>query len=142
MASPIRILLADDNSLVRRGIRIMLDAVEDVEVVGEAEDGQEAIALVESLDPDIVIMDISMPRLDGLKATRRIRAMKTATQVLILSIHPNPTFVRQAMRGGARGYLLKRALSKELLPALYQVSAGELYLSQALDNPVTGSERD
>lgn len=142
MASPIRILLADDNSLVRRGIRIMLDAVEDVEVVGEAEDGQEAIALVESLDPDIVIMDISMPRLNGLKATRRIRAMKTATQVLILSIHPNPTFVRQAMRGGARGYLLKRALSKELLPALYQVSAGELYLSQALDNPVTGSERD
>lgn len=142
MASPIRILLADDNSLVRRGIRIMLDSADDVEVVGEAEDGREAIALVESLDPDIVIMDISMPRLDGLKATGRIRALKTATQVLILSMHDNPTFVRQALRRGARGYLLKRALSEELLPALYQVSAGELYLSRALDDSVTGHERD
>lgn len=142
MAGPIRILLADDNSLIRRGIRTMLDAVDEVQIVGEAEDGHEAIALVESLNPDVVIMDISMPRLDGITATRRIQALETATQVLILSIHPNATFVRQALRHGARGYVLKRALSEELLPALYQVSEGDLYLSQALDDSVTGHDKD
>lgn len=142
MADPIRILLADDNSLIRRGIRTMLDVVDEVEVVGEAEDGHEAIALVESLNPDVVIMDISMPRLDGITATGRIQALETATQVLILSIHPNPTFVRQALRQGARGYVLKRALSEELLPALYQVSEGDLYLSRALDDSLTGQDKD
>lgn len=117
----------------------MLDSADDIEVVGEAEDGQEAITLVESLNPDVVVMDISMPRLDGLKATERIQAAKTATQVLILSIHANPTFVRQALSKGARGYILKRTLSKDLLPALYRVNEGELYFSQALDESVTDS---
>jgi DNA-binding NarL/FixJ family response regulator len=132
MTSPIRILVADDNSLVRRGIRITLDLIDDLEVVGEAEDGEEAIALVESLNPDVVIMDISMPRLDGLKATEYIQAMKTTTKVLVLSIHADPTFVHEALRNGARGYVLKRTLSEELLPALYRVNEGELFLSQTL----------
>lgn len=132
MTSPIRILVADDNSLVRRGIRITLDLIDDLEVVGEAEDGEEAIALVESLNPDVVIMDISMPRLDGLKATEHIQAMKTTTKVLVLSMHADPTFVHEALRKGARGYVLKRTLSEELLPALYRVNEGELFLSQTL----------
>lgn len=120
----------------------MLDSVEDIEVVGEAKDGQEAVTLVESLKPDIVVMDISMPRVDGLKATEHIQAAETTTQVLILSIHANPTFVRRALGKGARGYILKRTLSKDLLPALYQVNEGELYFSQALDESVTGHAKD
>lgn len=115
----------------------MLDSVDDVEVVGEAEDGQEAIDMVESLEPDVVVMDISMPRLDGLEATERIRAMNETAEVLILSIHANPTFVRQALRKGARGYVLKRTLSAELLSALYQVHGGERFLSQQLESSGT-----
>lgn len=114
----------------------MLDAVDDVEVVGEAEDGQEAIDMVESLEPDVVVMDISMPRLDGLEATERIRDMNE-TAVLILSMHANPTFVRQALRRGARGYVLKRTLSDELVSALYQVHGGERFLSQQLESSAT-----
>lgn len=133
MKTPIRILVADDNSLVRRSIRVMLDAIDDVEIVGEAEDGQEAVDLVEKTNPDVVLMDISMPRMDGLKATERIQTMKTAAQVLILSMYANTTFVRQALRKGARGYLLKRTFSEELLPALNRVNEGELYLSPDID---------
>lgn len=133
MKTPIRILVADDNSLVRRSIRVMLDAIDDVEIVGEAEDGQEAVDLVEKTNPDVVLMDISMPRMDGLKATERIQTMKTAAQVLILSMYANTTFVRQALRKGARGYLLKRTFAEELLPALNRVNEGELYLSPDID---------
>jgi two-component system response regulator NreC len=133
MTNPIRVLVADDNSLIRRGIQFILDSVDDIEFVGEAEDGQEAVNLLESLKPDIVVMDISMPRLDGLEATEQIQARNTTTQVLILSIHASPTFVRQALSRGARGYILKRTLSKDLLPALYRVNQGELYFSQAVE---------
>lgn len=133
MKTPIRILVADDNSLVRRSIRVMLDAIDDVEIVGEAEDGQEAVDLVEKTNPDVVLMDISMPRMDGLKATEHIQTMQTAAQVLILSMYANITFVRQALRKGARGYLLKRTFVEELLPALNRVNEGELYLSPDID---------
>ena len=132
MSNPIRVLLADDNALVRQGIRAMLDSAKEIEVVGEAKDGQEAIDLADGLEPDVVIMDISMPRLDGLRATEFIRRTKKAIQVLILSMHDNPTFVRQALRRGAGGYVLKRALAEELLPAIHRVRRGKLFLSQEL----------
>lgn len=134
MTNPIRILVADDNSMVRRSIRSMLDAIDGMEVVGEAKDGLEAITLVENLNPDVVIMDISMPSLDGLKATAAIQAMKTTARVLILSMYGTPTFVRQALRNGALGYVLKRTLSDELVPALYRVYEGKRFLSRLLDD--------
>lgn len=133
MTNPIRVVVADDSPLLRRGIRVMLDSVSDIKVVGEAEDGQEAVTLAGSLTPDVVIMDVSMPHLNGLKATERIRSMGIDTQILILSMHNNATFVRRALRSGARGYVLKRSIANELLPALYRVSEGERYLSQMIN---------
>lgn len=135
MTNPIRVLLADDSPLLRRGIRVILDSTSDVKVVGEAENGVEAIDLVESLSPDVVIMDVSMPQMNGLKATERIRAMGKDVRILILSMHNNPTFVRQALRNGARGYVLKRTLARELLPALYRVNEGKRYLGQMINEP-------
>ena len=140
--SPIRILVADDNGMVRRSIRTMLDAIDDVEVVGEAEDGQEAITLTEALEPDVVIMDISMPGVDGLKATEAIQALDTPTRVLILSMYATPTFVRQALRNGARGYVLKRTLSDELIPALHQVHEGRRFLSHLLNTSAVDLDND
>lgn len=133
MTGPIRILVADDNSMVRRSIRMMLDAVDDLEVVGEAANGQEALELAGDLHPDVVLMDISMPYMDGLEATEAIQDLADAPHVLILSMYPTPTFVHQALRKGARGYVLKRTLADELLPALYRVHDGERFLSQSLD---------
>lgn len=128
----IRILLADDHALVRQSLRALLKKAHNVEVVGEAHDGLNAVELAESLQPDLVIMDISMPRLDGITATRRIMEMDGDTQVLILSMHANETLAQQALRMGARGYLLKRSVSEELLPAIQQVINGEVVLSRAL----------
>lgn len=130
--SSIRILLADDHALVRQSLRALLKKANNVEVVGEAHDGLNAVELVESLQPDLVIMDVSMPRLDGITATRRIMEMNGNTHVLILSMHANETLAQQALRMGARGYLLKRSVSEELLPAIQQVINGEVVLSRAL----------
>ena len=129
MTNPIRVLVADDSPLLRRGIRVMLNSADDVKLIGEAENGREAIDLVKNLTPDVVIMDVSMPELNGLKATEQIHAMDIDARILILSMHNNPTFVRQAFRAGARGYVLKRSLANELLPALYRVYEGEHFLS-------------
>lgn len=138
MTTPIRILVADDNSLVRKSIRTMLDAIDDVEIIGEAEDGKEAVELVESLNPDVVIMDISMPRMNGLEATELIQSKQTATRVLILSMYANAMFVRQALSKGARGYVLKRTLTEDLLPAVFRVNEGKRYFSQTLKEPASG----
>lgn len=125
----IRVILADDHHLVRRGIRALLEQVDDICVVGEAEDGQAAVELVERLSPDVLIIDIAMPRLNGIQATQRVRSLGLATQVVILSMHARPTLVRQALRNGARGYLVKRSITEELLLAVRSASRGEPYLS-------------
>jgi DNA-binding NarL/FixJ family response regulator len=132
----IRVILADDHHLVRRGIRALLEQAEDVCVVGEAEDGQEAVELVERLSPDVLIIDIAMPRLNGIQATGRVRALGLATQVVILSMHSRPTLVRQALRNGARGYLLKRSVTAELLLAVRSASRGESYLSPEISGTI------
>ena len=128
----IRVIVADDHHLVRQGIRALLERAEDIEVVGEAADGQEDIELVQRLAPDVLVMDIAMPRLDGVQATERVRALGTATQVVILSMHSDETLVRQTLRRGARGYLLKRSVTEELLLAVRAAHRGEIYLSPAI----------
>jgi DNA-binding NarL/FixJ family response regulator len=125
----ISVILADDHHLVRQGIRALLEKADDINIVGEAKDGQEAVELVEQLKPDVLIIDIAMPRMNGIQATQRVRALGLATQAVILSMHSRPTLVRQALRNGARGYLLKNSITEELLLAVRAASLRETYLS-------------
>jgi len=132
----IRVIVADDHHLVRQGIRALLEKANDIEVVGEAADGREAIDLVEQLAPDVLVMDIAMPRLDGNQAAGQIRALGVATQVVILSMYSDETLVRRALRNGARGYLLKCSAAEELLLAIRAASRGEIYLSPAISGSI------
>jgi len=138
----IRVAIADDHAMVRRGIRRLLESVDGFEVIGEASNGQEAIALVQSLEPDVLVMDVAMPQMDGIKATRRIQALGLPTKILILSMYSSANLVQEAIRIGARGYLLKRLTSEELIPAMQEVDGGHIYLSRALPdslrNALTG----
>jgi DNA-binding NarL/FixJ family response regulator len=128
----IRVLIAEDHHLVRQGIRALLEKAEDIEVVGEARDGQEAVELVERLSPDVVVMDLAMPRMNGNQATERIHAQHIPTQVVILSMYSDETLVRQALRSGAKGYLLKHSVTEELLLAVRAACRGETFLSSAV----------
>jgi DNA-binding NarL/FixJ family response regulator len=130
----IRILLADDHTLVRAGIRSLLEKLPGVEVAGEASDGREVIDLIKAQQPDVVMMDISMPGLNGLQALARITRDFPEVRVVILSMHPNDEYVLQALKSGAAGYLLKRAATAELPAALQTVVGGEIYLSRELSS--------
>jgi DNA-binding NarL/FixJ family response regulator len=132
----IRVIIADDHHLVRQGIRALLEKADDIEVIGEAADGQEAVELVEQLAPDVLVMDIAMPRLNGNQAAGQVRALGVATQVVILSMYSDETLVRQALRNGAKGYLLKRSVTEELLLAIRAASRGEIYLSPAISGSI------
>ncbi|HEU5097576.1 MAG TPA: response regulator transcription factor [Roseiflexaceae bacterium] len=134
--TPIRILLADDHELVRAGFRALLAGLSDVEVVAEADDGRAALALVAAHRPDVVLMDISMPGLNGLEATGRIAKEFPNTRVIILSMHANEDHVLLALRKGASGYLLKGARLAELDLAVRSVARGEVYLSPAASKHV------
>jgi Response regulator containing a CheY-like receiver domain and an HTH DNA-binding domain len=128
----IRILIADDQELVRTGFRVVLDAEPDLEVVGEAADGLAAIDAVETLTPDIVLMDIRMPNLDGIEATRRIAGRDGAPRILILTTFDLDDYVYEALRAGASGFLLKDARAEELRQAVRMVAAGDALLSPAI----------
>jgi DNA-binding NarL/FixJ family response regulator len=132
----IRAIVADDHHLVRQGIRALLEKAGDIQVIGEAADGREAIELVERLAPDVLVLDISMPRLDGIQAIKRIRRLGLATRVVILSMYSDTTLVRQALQSGANGYLLKGSLTEELLLAVRAANKGEVYLSPGISGPV------
>jgi len=127
-----RVLLADDHTLVRAGIRALLEKLPEVEVVGEASDGREVLDLIKAQQPDVVLMDISMPGLNGLQTLARITRDFPHVQVIILSMHQNDEYVLQALKSGASGYLLKRAATAELPAALKSVAGGEIYLSREL----------
>ena len=133
---PVRVLLADDHTLVRAGLRKLLEAMPEVEVVGEASDGLALLALAGQLRPTLVLMDIAMPGLNGLEATARLARQSPDIRVLILSMHQNEEYVRQALRHGAAGYLLKDAAPMELDLAIQAVLRGETYLSQAVSRGV------
>ena len=132
----IRVLLADDHKLVRAGIRSLLENLPEVEVVAEASDGREAIRLVEQNEPQIVLMDLAMPGLNGLEATRYLTRTFPEVRVLILSIYADEEHVYQALRAGAAGYLLKGAATEELELAIRSVGRGETYLSPPVSKPV------
>ena len=128
MAS-IRVLLADDHVLMRHGLRLIIDSQEDMEVVGEASDGFEALELAEELRPDIILMDIAMPRCGGLEATRLIKRRLPKVKVIMLTVHEEAESLFEALQSGARGFLLKKARAEELIAALRGVFKGEAHLS-------------
>jgi len=133
---PIRILLVDDHKLVRAGIRSLLERLPGIEVIAEANDGHEALRLVAEHRPQVVLMDIAMPDLNGLDATRRLTADFAEVQVIILSIYSDEEHVYHALRAGAAGYLLKDAAIEELELAIRAVARGETYLSPPISKPV------
>lgn len=123
--NPIRVLLADDHPVVRRGFRRLLEDDPGIEVVGEASDGAEAVSLAMEHKPDVVVMDLTMPILDGIQATKEIRRHIPATTVLVLSMHSGETYVRNAFEAGAKGYLTKNAVDVDLVSAIRCVAAGK-----------------
>jgi two-component system response regulator NreC len=142
MPKKIRVLLVDDHSLVRRGFRRMLEDEPDMEVIGEAGDGEDAIELARALKPDVVVMDCALPKMNGLDATRQILAERPETAVLMLSMHAENTWVRQAVDAGAKGYILKNAMNLELGPAVRRVSTGDtIFDPQVEQSPSLKGER-
>jgi DNA-binding NarL/FixJ family response regulator len=135
MPDKISVLLVDDHSLVRRGFRRILEDEADINVAGEAGDGLQAIKLADELRPKVVVMDCAMPGMNGLEATRKILAKNPQALVLMLSMHPEETLVRQALDAGARGYVLKNAVDLELGMAIRRVANGETVLDSQLKRP-------
>src|SRR6266700_2994380 len=135
MRDKITVLLVDDHSLVRRGFRRILEDDPDITVVAEAADGAEAIRLTQELHPRVIVMDCAMPRMNGLQATRKILQREPQALVLMLSMHPEDTLVRQALDAGARGYVLKNAVDLELGAAIRRVANGETVLDSQLKRP-------
>jgi two-component system, NarL family, response regulator LiaR len=134
--APIRIVIAEDHAFVQEGTRRLLDMEPDMHVIGVAPDGVEAIEIVERLDPTLVLMDISMPRMDGIEATRRIRAMKPELPILILSAYDDDQYVFALVEAGAAGYLLKDIRREELVDAIRSVSRGESVLHPTIARKV------
>ncbi len=132
----LKVVIADDHQLVRQGLRALLENNRDVEVIGEAGTGYEAVERVESLKPDVIVMDLSMPQLDGVQAASRILELDVPTQVVIVSMHADTTIIHNLVRRGIKGYLLKNALADELILAIRSASAGKLYLSPTISEAV------
>jgi DNA-binding NarL/FixJ family response regulator len=136
-----RILLVDDHAVVRQGFKMILGAQADMEIVGEAANGREAVESAEQLRPDIVIMDVAMPELNGIEATRRLTTSQPHTRVIALSMHKDSVYVRESLRAGARGYLLKESGAEDLVKAVRAVAGGESWLSPAVSNAVLDDYR-
>jgi len=137
--SKIRLLLADDHTVLRAGLRMLLDAEQDMQVVGEAGDGAEAVERALELKPDVVLMDISMGGMNGLQATRVIRERVPQTKVLVLTMHDDEEYLRQTLEAGATGYVLKRAADAELAVAIRAVHRGEVFLYPSFTKALLGN---
>ena len=132
----IRVLIADDHKIMLAGLRSLLEKQKDFEVVAEAENGRKAVQMAQETKPDVVVIDISMPDLNGIEATIQISESLPATRIIALSMHSDKRFVMGMLRAGASGYLLKDCASQELANAIYQVSAGKKYLSPEITGVV------
>jgi two-component system response regulator NreC len=132
----VRVLLAEDHTIVRKGLRSLLDGEAGIEVIGEAEDGREAVEKVGQLLPDVVLMDITMPGLNGLEATRQIKKRFPEVRVLILTMHANEEYILQILRARASGYVVKQAAPSELVSAIQAVYRGESFLSPSISRTV------
>ena len=135
----IRILLVEDHSMVRAGLRALLERASDINIVGEASNGQEAIEMAMELRPDVLVMDIMMPRLNGIQAAEQIRGMKLPVSILLLSMYSDEGLVHQALQSGVKDYVLKTSVSEELLWAIRAVARGETYLSTVISSIVMES---
>lgn len=132
MNSPIRVLLADDHAVLRSGLRLLLTSQNEFDVVGEASSGIETLSLAEQLQPDLILLDLSMPALGGLDALPALRKIVPSTRILILTMHDDPQYLRQALKNGASGYVLKKAVDAELLSAMHSVLRGEVYVHPSM----------
>jgi DNA-binding NarL/FixJ family response regulator len=141
MREKIHILLVDDHAVVRQGFKMILAAQPDMEIVGEAGNGREALDLAGQLQPDVIVMDVAMPELNGIEATRRVADLSPRSRVLALSMHKDSVYVREILRAGARGYLLKDSIASDLLAAVRAVSRGEGYLSPGVSDAVLNDYR-
>jgi two-component system response regulator NreC len=128
----IRLVVADDHAILRTGLRMLINAQPDMEVVGEAEDGIEAVQAVQKVNPDVVILDVTMPRSGGLDAIKHIAARNRSTRVLLLTMHEEPAYLRTALAAGASGYVLKKSVDADLLSAIRAVSKGRTYVDSEL----------
>ena len=137
----IRIILAEDHSLVRAGLKALLERAGDIQVVGEASNGQETIDRLQELKPDVLVMDIMMPRLNGIQAAEHIRDLKIQVHILIISMYTDKGLVHQALQSGVKGYVLKTSVSEELLLAIRTVARGETYLSSEISSIVVANTR-
>ncbi len=132
----IKVLLVDDHTIVRQGIRALLESVPDIQIIGEAEDGKAAVEMAEKLRPNIMLVDISLPMLNGLEVTRRVRKKVPECKVLVLTMHENEMYVSQILRTGASGYLVKKTAVSELIMAIRSVHQGKAYFSPSISKIV------
>jgi two-component system, NarL family, response regulator NreC len=138
----VKILLADDHTIVRQGLKLILAAHADLEVVGEAANGRVAVDLAAQLRPDIVLMDVQMPELNGIEATKKMVAANPRIRILVLSMHKEAVYVREILKAGARGYILKDAIDTELLNAIRSVAKGDGYISPAVAGALNDKAKD
>lgn len=143
---PIRILIADDHAVVRSGLQALLGADPDLEIVGEAEDGEQTLRLAGTLHPDVVLLDVTMPPDNGIETTKRLKEEQPDILVIILTMHEDEGLLHEALRAGAAGYVIKRAEESEILQAIHVVRAGDIYVHPAmtralLHQPITSGQR-
>ena len=139
MSEKLRILIAEDHQTVREGIKLLVNAQPDMEIVGEASDGEIAVHEAENLRPDVVVMDISMPNMNGLKATKRLRSLRLDLKILILTRHTDDGYLQQLISAGANGYVLKQSAPEELINAIRTIGSGNAYVDPSLQSKVLGS---
>jgi DNA-binding NarL/FixJ family response regulator len=132
----IRVIIAEDHNLVRKGLRALLEQDVEIQVIGEASDGHQAVDLCQELQPDVIVLDLSMPRMDGIQAAERILALNIPTQIIVLSVHADSMMVHQLLRRGVKGYLLKDAVTEELMLAVRSAVQGRVYLSPTISDSV------
>jgi len=138
----LRIILAEDHETIRDGLKLLVNSRSDMEVVGEADNGRMALQLAEEFSPDVVVMDVSMPELNGLQATKKLKDKSPQVKVLILTRHSEPGYLQELLQAGASGYVLKQSKSEELIRAILTVAAGQTYLDPAITEKVVTQLRE